>query len=192
MSIAGGRLYIADTDNHAIRMVDLKTGEVATLELSGMEPDAQAARAPAAAAGPAAPDRAAVEEEEEEIIELPLQQVAPGSGSLEISIELPPGHKLSLEESFYFSWGAEDPEIVSFPEQPQSLSGPHPRLPLRIPAAFSEGRTDLKIEMTIFYCPEAGESLCLLDAPLLRLPVQVSAAAPESALYVRHLVVRED
>src|SRR6185369_797608 len=35
LSIAGGKLYIADTNNHAIRVVDLQTKEVSTLKIEG-------------------------------------------------------------------------------------------------------------------------------------------------------------
>ena len=36
VSVATGKLYVADTNNHAIRVVDLDTGEVSTLELRGL------------------------------------------------------------------------------------------------------------------------------------------------------------
>ena len=36
VSIAAGKLYVADTNNHAVRVVDLNTGEVSTLTLSGL------------------------------------------------------------------------------------------------------------------------------------------------------------
>jgi sugar lactone lactonase YvrE len=36
LSIAAGKMYIADTNNHAIRVADLASGEVSTLELSGI------------------------------------------------------------------------------------------------------------------------------------------------------------
>ena len=36
LSIANGKLYIADTNNHAIRVADLQTNEVSTLELTGL------------------------------------------------------------------------------------------------------------------------------------------------------------
>ncbi len=36
LSVADGKLYIADTNNHAIRLASLDTGEVATLELRGL------------------------------------------------------------------------------------------------------------------------------------------------------------
>ena len=36
LSVANGKIYIADTNNHAIRVADMETGEVATLELAGL------------------------------------------------------------------------------------------------------------------------------------------------------------
>ena len=36
LAIAGGKLYIADTNNHAVRVADLSTREVTTLELQGL------------------------------------------------------------------------------------------------------------------------------------------------------------
>ena len=36
LSIANGKMYVADTNNHAIRVADMETGEVATLELEGL------------------------------------------------------------------------------------------------------------------------------------------------------------
>ncbi len=36
LSIANRKMYIADTNNHAIRVADMETGEVATLELTGL------------------------------------------------------------------------------------------------------------------------------------------------------------
>ena len=36
LSVARGKLYIADTNNHAIRVADLETREVSTLEIEGL------------------------------------------------------------------------------------------------------------------------------------------------------------
>jgi hypothetical protein len=38
LSHANGKLYIADTNAHRIRVVDLKTKTLSTLPLSGVEP----------------------------------------------------------------------------------------------------------------------------------------------------------
>ena len=36
LSIANGKMYIADTNNHAIRVADMDTSEVSTVELRGL------------------------------------------------------------------------------------------------------------------------------------------------------------
>lgn len=36
LSVGEGRLYVAETNDHAIRWVDLEMGEVATLEVEGL------------------------------------------------------------------------------------------------------------------------------------------------------------
>lgn len=41
LSVANGRLYVADTNNHVIRVADLTDGTVRTLELHGLEPPAE-------------------------------------------------------------------------------------------------------------------------------------------------------
>lgn len=38
LSIAGDKMYVADTNNHRIRVVDMSTKEVTTLQLQGVEP----------------------------------------------------------------------------------------------------------------------------------------------------------
>ena len=38
LSVADGKLYVADTNSHRIRVVDLKTKDVRTLELNGVPP----------------------------------------------------------------------------------------------------------------------------------------------------------
>jgi DNA-binding beta-propeller fold protein YncE len=38
LSIAGGKIYVADTNNHRIATVDVKTRQIATLELQGVDP----------------------------------------------------------------------------------------------------------------------------------------------------------
>lgn len=78
LSVAGGKLYIADTNNHAIRVADLATGEVTTLKLSGLA-------LPAAVAG-----FAGTAWMDGEIVTLPPQTVKAGAeGRVRISVELP-------------------------------------------------------------------------------------------------------
>jgi DNA-binding beta-propeller fold protein YncE len=38
LSISAGKIYIADTNNHRIQVVDMRTKDLSTLELQGVEP----------------------------------------------------------------------------------------------------------------------------------------------------------
>jgi len=38
LAVAGGTLYVADTNNHAVRAADLASGTVRTLMLRGLDP----------------------------------------------------------------------------------------------------------------------------------------------------------
>jgi DNA-binding beta-propeller fold protein YncE len=42
-SVANGNLYVADTNNHRIQVVDLRTRAVTTLELQGVDPPKRSA-----------------------------------------------------------------------------------------------------------------------------------------------------
>src|SRR5262249_58257755 len=82
VSIAFGKLFVADTNNHAIRTIDLKTRHVETLKISGLE---------------RLLPRASTSKRKLEAIELPSQSVSPGEASLCIALEMPSGLKLNLE-----------------------------------------------------------------------------------------------
>ena len=81
LSIADGKLYIADTNNHAIRVADLETGRVSTLQITGLSegPDRR-------------PDY--VWPNLEELSAAP-QTVRSGRTSLTVNVEIPPPFKLN-------------------------------------------------------------------------------------------------
>ena len=40
LSVADGKVYVADTNNYAVRIVDLKTKQTSTLNIKGLQPPA--------------------------------------------------------------------------------------------------------------------------------------------------------
>ena len=83
LSIAAGRLFVADTNNHLIRVADLKTGKVSTLRIAGLVPPK-----PARGSSKSANTKDAVA--------LPLQKVKPGATlAFEFTPTLPAGYKLN-------------------------------------------------------------------------------------------------
>ncbi len=87
LTIANETLYIADTNNHAVRTVDLKTKKTSTLNIRGLQP-------PLLSALPeAAPTEGGPNAEE---IKLASQTVrAEARGALIVQVELPAGYHLN-------------------------------------------------------------------------------------------------
>ena len=72
--MAAGKLFVADTNNHLIRVIDLKTLQVSTLAIAGLkppQPPAAAAKRPAGS-----------------IEKLPLAVVRAEHGELRLRVEL--------------------------------------------------------------------------------------------------------
>jgi thiol-disulfide isomerase/thioredoxin len=85
LTIANGKLYVADTNNHAIRVVDLKTKQASTLRLNGLTPPAKNMQALESADGPNAEETKAAAQ----------NVVAGANGFIDVDVELPTGYHLN-------------------------------------------------------------------------------------------------
>ncbi len=161
LSIAGDKLYIADTNNHLIRVADLGSGEITSLVLSNL------GVAMPQAIGPAAP-----------LVEFGPQTVGPGEGALEITFTVPDGYKFNDLGPFTLTWTANDSSVV----QPLDEGGTEykmvaPAFPISFPVRLSPGETTLRVEATAFYCSLAQQALCLVRDVALDVPLVVSAGS---------------
>jgi len=166
VSALDGRLYIADTNNHAIRVADLRTRRVETLAIKGMEklkPPRPAARF----AG--------------ETIDLSAQAVRPGATTLTIALALPPGYKLNPLAPSAATVSTADAGVVGLHDGSKQTFRAT-QFPLQVPVTVGEGRTDLQVEYTLYYCEADKESLCYFKEARLRLPVTAEAMAEPAGL----------
>jgi len=166
VSIAGGKLYIADTNNHAIRIADLKTMRVETLVIRGLEK----LRPPQAMA-------------RSEAVRLPAQRVRSGDIELVLNLDLPDGYKLNPLAKSLLKITANPPDSA------RGLSGAEfaiDTLPLRIPL---EVRADGELQITaeVYYCQSGKEALCYFKQLQWRVPIQVTANG-EGQMKVEHAV----
>ncbi|HKP12219.1 MAG TPA: NHL repeat-containing protein, partial [Blastocatellia bacterium] len=158
LSVAGDKLYVADTNNHAIRVVDLKTRRTETLQLKGLEKLMPSARAKAFAG---------------ETVELAAQTVEPGDATLTINLDLPAGYKLN----------ALAPSVVKITSEGQSLFAEgekalrNPQFPVRLPLKLSEGDATVKADLVIYYCEAKKESLCYFKEAVVSVPVKAKKGA---------------
>lgn len=180
LSIANGRMYVADTNNHAIRVIDLKTKSTTTLRIKGLEPPVAAVET---ANNEAAPNSTEIKSAAQRV-------KAETEGTLLIDAELPAGYHLNPAAPQRYrvsieSGGrqlmlkqADAKGMPAWRDKVLTLTSKDLRLPLRIPfRAMEVGPADLRVQVTLFYCREDNTGTCLIKTLVWRVPVEVTTDA---------------
>jgi len=168
LAIANGKLYVADTNNHAIRVVDLKTKHASTLRINGLTP----------------PEKNLISSETEaapnvEEIKTPTQQLRTGANAvLEINVELPQGYHLNPLAPQRYKISVDEGKNITVDEKLASRSAKDLKLPLRVPLnAANAGTANLRAQVTLFYCREDNTGTCRIKTLVWQVPVEVTAAS---------------
>lgn len=164
VSLLGHSLYVADTNNHAIRVLDTKTGKCRTLTLAGAE-------APATVKAPPRFPRATA-------IAVPEAKVQPGdSVPVAVTIAIPSGYKLNADSPIVY--------LVESPDDPKSLGASNPasgakvdpptetftiKVPLAKAAAEGES-LKLKVSAAVFVCKKGSSGFCTVQNYVWTIPV---------------------
>ena len=163
VSATEDRLYVADTNNHKVRTVDLKTHAVKTLALEGLSPPRLAPRPPSF------PNK--------KVIDVAEAQASPGQAvSFEVSIPLAKG--LKLNEEVPLTYLVETPEKSGIlgpdvPPEGQKIKPPTTRFKITVPlakAAAAGDKIDLRVSLQTFICSETS-SLCAIKSYVWNVPV---------------------
>jgi thiol-disulfide isomerase/thioredoxin len=170
LSVANDKLYVADTNNHAIRVVDLKTKETTTLKITGLLPPTSAAE----------PSEAAVAPNLEEIKLAPQKLMAKTAGALVVDVTLPAGYHLNqaAPQRYQVSVESGAPHIAFEGEAKNTVGrvAKDLKLPLRIPLqALDAGTSALRIQLTLFYCREDNTGTCQIKTLAWHAPVEITA-----------------
>ncbi len=173
LSIAGGKLYIADTNNHAIRVADLETSRVTTLQITGLSegPDRR-------------PDYVWPNLEE---LSFPLRTIQAGPTSLTVNVEIPPPFKLNPGSPLEYQVELDGATLTSGIRTAEQDG----QFPIEIPLEFSDGETELRVAIGLVYCKEGQEDgVCLVKSLRWTLPVE-TASDGEETLRIEHRLVPE-
>jgi thiol-disulfide isomerase/thioredoxin len=167
LSIADGKLFIADTNNQAVRVVDLKTKHTSTLKLKGLEPPRSNALVTSAEteSGPNATESKVA----------PQTLRAESDVAIVAQLELPRGYHLNpaAPQRYRISVAGGAPQLGLVNES-QSLK--NPELPLHVPLrTHAPGQTELHLQLTLFYCREDNTGTCRIKTLLWRIPVSVKS-----------------
>jgi hypothetical protein len=163
LDAAEGKIYVADTNNHSVRIIDLVSGETGTLVLKGVE------------------DFLGDDNFLGNTVYLEGITVGSGKGRLVLNIELPAGYKLNEEAPSSVSWKAEQ---ISLIEPTVRIEEPFPN---GWEADFSAGEGTLVGDINLVYCEKERESVCLLESVRIVVPITVEDGG-ESVLTVEHRV----
>lgn len=161
ISVAGGKLFVADTNNHAIRVVDLKTKETSTLKIENLAPPKSAEK-----------ETASVSPNLKEIKLAPQTVSVETKNSLVFDVKLPEGFHLNPNAPQRYEITVEKGESVKIANARQKFTG----LPLTVPFQITEkGAANLKAKLTIYYCREDNTGVCLIKTLVWRVPLNVTA-----------------
>lgn len=171
LSVAGNTMYVADTNNHAIRIVDMKTKEVHTLKLKGLKPAIAKE-----VAGTAIPSFA-------KFVDVPLKTLkADAIIQLTININLPKGYHLNPDALLIYR--VETGSGIQIEQGNQDVNLEKPALPVRV--SFKTGAdvqsADVKISTSFYYCREDNMGACFIDAVAWRLPIKIDKDAGDTAM----------
>jgi DNA-binding beta-propeller fold protein YncE len=170
LSFAKGKLYVADTNNHAVRVVDLSTKQTTTLRMQGLTPPAADA---AAASEEAAPNA--------EQSKLSTQRLASaGDASLVVDVALPAGYHVNTDAPNRYTVAVEDgaQNLALADADPKSLGKTVKdlRLPLRVPLrAAATGAARLRVSLRLYYCREDNTGTCRIKTLVWLVPVELTA-----------------
>lgn len=177
ISYAAGKLYVADTNNHLIRTIDLKAKNgVATLEIKGLAPPAKAGPKSAAKPSFAGATQVAVES----------ATLKPVDGKIELQAELklPAGYKINTQAPmrYYVEPVAKTgPVDRAALEKLSPIAKPSATFSVSLPVSSDEGEDLVKVSLNYYFCEEGDRGLCRSGSVSWTVPVKLAGDGAASA-----------
>ncbi|MDM7912565.1 MAG: thioredoxin-like domain-containing protein, partial [Methanotrichaceae archaeon] len=145
-----GKLYIADTNNHAIRVYDPLTEKLSTLILSYM------------------PQKA-----EEKAIILTERSIPSRSKGFNFQLMLPEGYHWNKDAQQQISVSSDNPEVIVVSPPSKKNEDFSYYVPLEV---RGQGKTELKISLVAYFCDR--EASCCFQPAEFVLPLRIEESAP--------------
>jgi thiol-disulfide isomerase/thioredoxin len=165
ISATSQRLFVADTNNHLIRRIELVSGAVSTFELKGLEKLTTHM----------------VRKFRGRVVNVAKQEIAPGAGTIALSFKLPEGFKYNEGAPFYVAYQTADEKAIKVTAAEKSRNFSEPKFPLEIPIEAGAGATTATIDAVIYFCNDETQKICLVDSVRIEVPLEVKAGAPRRA-----------
>ncbi len=156
LAFLDGRIYIADTNNHAIRVYEPLTEAVSTLTL-----------------------RPVPQKAEEKAIILTERSIPSRSRGLHFQLMLPEGYHWNKDAEQQITVSSDNPEIVLVSSPLKKNEDFSYNVPLEV---RGKGKTRLKISLVGYYC--GREAACCFQPAEFVLPLRIEESAPTEEITV--------
>ena len=168
-------LFIADTNNHRIRTLDVATGELTTLELSNQQSAALLHRTAA-----------------DEIVTLPLRTVAPGVLDLTVELFVPAAYEFNSDGTFVLDIEIQNASKSRI-EGRSTYQAQGPVMPQQFSLIIEEEENlRIQADATVFYCPAQDATFCLLRHVQLAVPIAVENSGAKKISLTHELPTSEE
>lgn len=178
IAAAAGKLFVADTNNHLIRTIDLDGGNrVATLEIRGLTPPSppkseEDAKRPYAGAPRIDIERAEVQPQD-------------GKVRLDVRLTLPVGYKINPDAPMRYRVdvdGDEGPIDRSAVDGEVVLDRPSAKYQIELPLAQPAGRDLVRVSLIYYYCEDKKTGLCMASSVAWNVPLEISPTASRTSV----------
>ncbi|MEE8384905.1 MAG: hypothetical protein V3S01_03200, partial [Dehalococcoidia bacterium] len=164
LSAANGILYIADTNNHVIRLMNLETNSVTTLELSNLAVALQGVQGRALK------------------VSLPGQTVSPDTSNLTIRLVAPEHFHLNSLAPSRLTLTSSNPPALALGQDSVAWTTDEPLVEILVPVTVSGGQAILTGQGLVYYCRTGEEAICLIESVDISLPVVIEAGGSPDGL----------
>jgi len=170
LSISKGKMYIADTNNHRIVVVDMNTKEAQELLIAGLT-----------APRPAEVLDTADDVETAKSFVVDSQNLKPGDGiNFDVAIELPEGFKLNelLPVSYRLKVDGDQALIATeYLNSKQTAVSEGTNAKFTVPTVVKKGKATILLSVTYGYCRDGNNGVCKIGTSHWRIPISLQDGA---------------
>jgi thiol-disulfide isomerase/thioredoxin len=182
LSIAGGKLYIADTNNHLIRVWDLEKSILSTLSIDGLTPPGEK---PLKISNPF-PKNAK---------RIPLENLTVATNAtvakFETQLMLPKSWKINAESPQGYIWQYQVNNKPIDEPRKQQIKPPTDKFSFELPLPKADS-SKLQLAMTHYYCQTDDKGVCVAETVVFELNVERTPQGVEAPVVkIQHEIMPE-
>jgi thiol-disulfide isomerase/thioredoxin len=214
LAYAAGKLYVADTNNSLLRVIDLATNKVSTLTIAGLTPPggkemaqaapvaapatpAKAAKPPMPEARPAASGGASIPAPKKPSFQgaaqvklLPMTAKAvDGQVLLQVALDVPPGWKMNPDApmSYWLEATGDSGPVDRTKLGRIKLPEPVAQFDIAVPVSGT-GKDEVTVSMGYYYCDTKPDGVCKVGAVVFTIPLTISDQGSTDPVRLSHII----